>query len=246
MPTALWVAYARMLGTTTALPSRMRPSVVSSAGNGKVAVSRRSLSNGQKAGFAVSSARSGRPGGWSFTPVRIRALAPVSGSCRQRSRTRAQAPPAARSGTLASSSRSSKLIGVTMNDRSGPGAGEKGARQNPPAPPAGARSGAVRAERRGDLLDGLCLSRAHALSVLPVGGSDLVGEGEDEAAVVVAFLGGRLALEQRHGVAQMREPVIPELLRGVVQRVIRLGLGRHDLVEELALAVLATRLGVGL
>ena len=51
--------------------------------------------------------------GWSFTPVRIRALAPVSGSRRQRSRTRVQVPPAARSGTLASRSRSSKSITTT-------------------------------------------------------------------------------------------------------------------------------------
>ena len=52
-------------------------------------------------------------GGWSFTPVRIRALAPVSGSRRQRSRTRVHVPPAARSGTLASRSRSSKSIATT-------------------------------------------------------------------------------------------------------------------------------------
>ena len=63
MPTALCVAYAMMLGTTTAWPRRMRPSAVSSAGNGTVAVSRCSASNGQKAGGAVSSVRSGRVGG---------------------------------------------------------------------------------------------------------------------------------------------------------------------------------------
>src|SRR5580704_13035614 len=103
-----------MFGTTTACPTRMRPSAVSSAGKGTVARSRCSLSNGQNAGLAVSSARSGRVDGWSFTPVRIRALAPVSGSRRQRSRTRVQAPPAARSGTLASMSRSSKSIAVTL------------------------------------------------------------------------------------------------------------------------------------
>ena len=103
-----------MFGTTTARPTRIRPSAVSSAGNGTVAVSRYSLSNGQKAGFAVSSVMSGRVDGWSFTPVRIRALAPVSGSRRQRSRTRVQAPPAPRSGTLASRSRSSNSIAVTV------------------------------------------------------------------------------------------------------------------------------------
>ena len=93
MPTALCVAYAMMLGTTTARPCRMRPSAVSSAGNGTVARSRCSLSKGQKAGLATSSVKSGLVGGWSFTPVRIRALAPVSGSRRQRSRTGVQAPP---------------------------------------------------------------------------------------------------------------------------------------------------------
>ena len=50
-----------------------------------------------------------------------------------------------------------------------------------------ARSGAGRAERRRDLLDGLRLRRAHALPVLPVGGGDLAGEGEDEVPVIIAF-----------------------------------------------------------
>ena len=48
---------------------------------------------GADAGGAVSSVRSGRSGGCSFTPVRIRALTPVSGSCRQRSRTRVRGAP---------------------------------------------------------------------------------------------------------------------------------------------------------
>src|ERR1700693_2054725 len=54
------------------------------------------------------------------------------------------------------------------------------------------RSGTSRAERRGDLLDGFCLRGTHALPSLPVGGSYLAGEGEDEAPVVIAFPGGRL------------------------------------------------------
>src|SRR3984957_19183359 len=103
-----------MFGTTTAWPTRMRPSAVSSAGKGTVARSKCPLSNGQNAGLAVSSVRSGGLDGWSLTPVRIRALAPVSGSRRQRSGTRVQAPPAARSGTLASRSRSSNSIVVTL------------------------------------------------------------------------------------------------------------------------------------
>src|SRR5580700_5284281 len=108
-----------MFGTTTALPARIRPSDVSSAGNGNVAISRCSASNGQKGGLAARSVRSGRVGGCSLTPVRMRALAPVSGSRRQRRRTLVQAPPAVRSGTRASRSCSSNSITATPMTLSG-------------------------------------------------------------------------------------------------------------------------------
>jgi hypothetical protein len=40
------------------------------------------------------------------------------------------------------------------------------------------------------------------------------------------------------------EPVTPELLGRVISGVVHLGLRRHDLVQELALAVLRARFGV--
>jgi len=43
-----------------------------------------------------------------------------------------------------------------------------------------------------------------------MGGSHLAGQGEDEAPVVIAFLGGRLAIDQRHRIAEVSEPVVPE------------------------------------
>jgi hypothetical protein len=69
------------------------------------------------------------------------------------------------------------------------------------------RSRAGHAEHRRDPLDGLCLCRAHCLPVLRVGGGDLTDQGEDEVPVVIAFLGGRLTLQKRHGVAEVAEPV---------------------------------------
>ena len=75
--------------------------------------------------------------------MRIRAPAPVSGSRRQRSRTRVHAPPAARSGTLASRSRSSKSITTTRRAygrSSGSGmAGCNSGKTSAQAPPGKAR-----------------------------------------------------------------------------------------------------------
>jgi len=45
--------------------------------------------------------------------------------------------------------------------------------------------------------------RAHRLPVFPVGGGDLVGQGDHEAPVIIGFLCGRLALEQRHRVVKL-------------------------------------------
>jgi hypothetical protein len=72
-------------------------------------------------------------------------------------------------------------------------------------------------------LDGLCLGWAHLLAVLPVGGGDLVGERKDEIPVFLAFLGGRLALQQGHAVAEAQEPVVPELFGRAIPRVVDLG-----------------------
>ena len=43
-----------------------------------------------------------------------------------------------------------------------------------------------------------------------MGGGDLVGESEDEAPVIVAFLSGRLALKQRYRVTQLRKSLNPQ------------------------------------
>ena len=82
--------------------------------------------------------------------------------------------------------------------------------------------------------------------MFPVRGRDLVRQGEDEAPVLIEFLGGRLAPDHSHRVAEVVEPVLPELFGGVVSGVVHLGLGRHDLVEEFPFAVLVARFGVGL
>src|SRR6516162_10323250 len=110
----------------------------------------------------------------------------------------------------------------------------------------GRRSGTGCAKRLRDLLDGLRLLGTDALPVLAVGGGDLAGQGENEAPVVIAFFGGGLALQQRHGVAEVPEPAVAELFGGVITRVLQLGFRRHDLVEQLAVAVLCARFGVGL
>src|SRR5262249_60890025 len=68
------------------------------------------------------------------------------------------------------------------------------------------RSGAGGAQRCCDLLDGRGLCGADALPALTVGGGDLVGQVEHEAAVVLTFFCGRLARQQRHRVAKVREP----------------------------------------
>ncbi len=74
----------------------------------------------------------------------------------------------------------------------------------------------------------------------------LAGEGEDEVPVITAFFGGRFALQQRHGVAEVPEPVVPELFGRVISRVAHLGFRRHDFVKQLAFAVLGACFGVGL
>src|SRR5450755_893550 len=102
-------------------------------------------------------------------------------------------------------------------------------------------SGTSRAEGRCDLLDGFCLRGTHALPSLFVGGSHLVGQGEDEAAVVIAFLGGRLAIDQCHRVVEVPEPVVVEFFGRVVSGVVGLGSGGDDLIQELAVAMLGAR-----
>src|SRR6266550_6840846 len=97
-----------------------------------------------------------------------------------------------------------------------------------------------------DLLDGSSLGGADALPALPVSGRDLVREGEDETPVVLQLLRCRLALEQLDRIAKMLEAILLELLGRAIPRVVDLGLGRRDLVEELALPVLFARLHVGL
>src|SRR5690242_11357557 len=78
------------------------------------------------------------------------------------------------------------------------------------------RSRAGRAKRRRDLLDGLWFRRAHALSVLAVGGGGLAGEGECEPRVVFACRGGRVGLGQRHGGAKVAAAARPEVCGRVI------------------------------
>ena len=77
-------------------------------------------------------------------------------------------------------------------------------------------------------------------------GRDLAGQGDDESPVIPEFPGSCLALQQRHRAAEMCEPVVPELVGGVVSGAVHLRLRGHDFVEELAVAMLGTRFGVGL
>ena len=67
---------------------------------------------------------------------------------------------------------------------------------------AGALSASVMSDRR-------LLGLAHVLTVLPVGGGHVLGQGDDEPAVFVDLLRRRLALQEGDGVTQMLQPVLP-------------------------------------
>jgi hypothetical protein len=71
-----------------------------------------------------------------------------------------------------------------------------------------------------------------------------LGEADHEPPVVIELLGRRLALEHIDRVANVLQRVLLQLLGGVVARVVDLRLGRDDLVEQLAGAVLLARLGI--
>jgi hypothetical protein len=60
------------------------------------------------------------------------------------------------------------------------------------------------------------------------------------------LLRGRFALKQRDGIAQVRQTALFELIRRAIPGVIDLGLRRHDLVQQLALAVVLARFGIRL
>ena len=78
-----------------------------------------------------------------------------------------------------------------------------------------------------------------------MGVGHLVGEREDEAPIALDLFRCRLAPEHLDGVSQVLQPLRLELFDGVKARVVTLGFGRDDLVEQLALAVLLARLDVG-
>src|SRR6478735_6312192 len=105
---------------------------------------------------------------------------------------------------------------------------------------------AAGAERRGDLADRGLLLLADRRSVLLMAAGDAVHQAPDEAAVVLDLLGARLAFEQRDGVADGLESVLLELAEGVVARVVALRPRADDLVQQLAVAVLRTRLRIRL
>src|SRR3954471_16758805 len=102
------------------------------------------------------------------------------------------------------------------------------------------------AQRSLDLADRRALGIAHRDAVLAVRLGDLLRHGEHEAPVVVDLLRRRLALEQRHHLAQPLEAVLFQLFVGRRARVVDLRPRRDDLVEKLARAVLAPCLAVGL
>src|SRR5579859_6528770 len=101
-------------------------------------------------------------------------------------------------------------------------------------------------ERLRNLVDRPALRVADRLAAFPVGVCDLVGQREDELPVVLDLLGCRLLREHGDGVAEMLQACLPELFRGVVARVVALGLRGDDLVEQLAGAVVFARLDVRL
>src|SRR3954454_8797022 len=70
---------------------------------------------------------------------------------------------------------------------------------------------AAGAERRGDLIDRGLLLRADRRPVLLMAAADPVHQAPDEAPVVLALLGARLAFEQRDGAADGVEGVLLEL-----------------------------------
>src|SRR5215211_468661 len=108
-------------------------------------------------------------------------------------------------------------------------------------------SGARRAQRRRDLIDHGPLGVTDRLvAALALGGGHPLGEREHEAAVVLDLFGGGLLLEQRDGVAEALQRDLLELLRRGVAGAIDLRLRGDQLVEQLRLAVLLARLGVGL
>src|SRR4051812_26825345 len=86
-------------------------------------------------------------------------------------------------------------------------------------------------ERAGDLVDRRLLSRADVHAILVVRGSDLLGDRQDEAPVVVDLLGRRLGLEQSDGLAQAPENMLLELVDRPGVRVVALGPAGGDLVE---------------
>src|ERR1700760_2306486 len=88
-----------------------------------------------------------------------------------------------------------------------------------------AGSGTSRAEGRCDLPDGFHLAGTDALPSLPMDGGHLAGQGDDEAPVVITFLGGGPAIDQGHRIADVPEPVVPEFFSRVVPGVVHLGLG---------------------
>src|SRR6516162_9912033 len=116
--------------------------------------------------------------------------------------------PSSRRDAQARAATSAMLVASTATVNTSPLTGDDSAASTASSGPAGvrpasrSRSGAGRAERLRDLLDRLGLGGTHALPVLLVSGRDLVGEGEDEAPVVIAFLGGPHPRQQGRGRSQ--------------------------------------------
>ena len=86
----------------------------------------------------------------------------------------------------------------------------------------GPRSRLRRSERSGNLIDGRDFGGAHLLALLPMRGRDLVGEGEDEAPVLVELFGRRLALQQRRCAPQMPESGVSKVVAVDIDEALRI------------------------
>src|SRR4029079_7171931 len=102
------------------------------------------------------------------------------------------------------------------------------------------------AEARPDRLDSFSLGRAYLLTVLAVGVCNTVGEAECEAAVGLELGRRGLLLEQLRRLGDPLEALFAQQLGRAVAVSVVLGLRGDELVEQLALAVLLSRLLVGL
>ena len=93
-----------------------------------------------------------------------------------------------------------------------------------------------------DVVDRRLLGLTDVVTMLPVSRCDLVGQGDDEPAILFDLVRRGLGLEQRDRITKALQSVLSQLLGRAVVRVIHLRFRRDYLIEEFALAVLLARL----